>query len=112
FPLLLFPPTGARGDSLTILQAPDFVSFQKGDWPISGEMIPDLVALTMGFSVKEVLCFYTTVTEQNTASQLMNACSLVCLLSLSVKIAPEVCNFANLALTRCLSFLCFFFSCV
>uniref|UniRef100_H3DC10 Renin receptor n=2 Tax=Tetraodon nigroviridis TaxID=99883 RepID=H3DC10_TETNG len=53
FPLLLFPPTGARGDSLTILQAPDFVSFQKGDWPISGEMIPDLVALTMGFSVKE-----------------------------------------------------------
>lgn len=35
------------------------MSFQKGDWPISGEMIPDLVALTMGFSVKEVLCFLT-----------------------------------------------------
>lgn len=50
-------PTGVHGDSLTILQAPEFVSFQKGDWPISGEKIPDLVALTMGFSVKEVLCF-------------------------------------------------------
>ncbi|KAG7270254.1 hypothetical protein CRUP_031956 [Coryphaenoides rupestris] len=44
--------TGVRGDSLSILQAPDYVSFQKGDWPISGENIPDLVALTMGFSVQ------------------------------------------------------------
>ncbi|KAG7256227.1 hypothetical protein CRUP_021870 [Coryphaenoides rupestris] len=44
--------TGVRGDSLSILQAPDYVSFQKGDWPISGEKIPDLVALTMGFSVQ------------------------------------------------------------
>uniref|UniRef100_A0A8C5CGC9 Renin receptor N-terminal domain-containing protein n=1 Tax=Gadus morhua TaxID=8049 RepID=A0A8C5CGC9_GADMO len=46
---------GVNGDSLTILQSPDYVSFQKGDWPISGEKIPDLVALTMGFSVKEDL---------------------------------------------------------
>uniref|UniRef100_A0A3Q2YGQ3 Renin receptor n=1 Tax=Hippocampus comes TaxID=109280 RepID=A0A3Q2YGQ3_HIPCM len=44
-----------RGDSLTVLQAPEFVSFQKGKWPISGEKIPDLVALTMGFSVQEDL---------------------------------------------------------
>lgn len=55
--LFLFPPTGVHGDTLTVLQAPEFVSFQKGDWPVSGEKIPDLVALTMGFSVQEVLCF-------------------------------------------------------
>lgn len=48
-----FPP-GVHGDSLTVLQAPEFVSFQKGDWPVSGEKIPDLVALTMGFSIQEV----------------------------------------------------------
>ncbi len=48
--------TGVYGDSLTVLQAPEFVSFQKGDWPVSGEKIPDLVALTMGFSVQEVRC--------------------------------------------------------
>lgn len=40
-----------------MLQAPEFVSFQKGDWLVSGEKIPDLVALTMGFSVQEVLCY-------------------------------------------------------
>jgi len=51
--LLIFL-TGVHGDSLTILQSPEFVSFQKGDWPVSGEKIPDLVALTMGFSVQEV----------------------------------------------------------
>lgn len=45
---------GVHGDSLTVLQAPEFVSFQKGDWPVSGEKIPDLVALTMGFSIQEV----------------------------------------------------------
>uniref|UniRef100_A0A667ZF30 Renin receptor n=1 Tax=Myripristis murdjan TaxID=586833 RepID=A0A667ZF30_9TELE len=44
-----------HGDSVTVLQAPEFVSFQKGEWPISGEKIPDLVALTMGFSVQEDL---------------------------------------------------------
>ena len=46
--------SGVHGDSLSILQAPDYVSFQKGDWPISGEKVPDLVALTMGFSVQGV----------------------------------------------------------
>uniref|UniRef100_A0AAX7TFW6 Renin receptor n=1 Tax=Astatotilapia calliptera TaxID=8154 RepID=A0AAX7TFW6_ASTCA len=46
---------GVHGDSFTVLQAPEFVSFQKGDWPVSGEKIPDLVALTMGFSVQEDL---------------------------------------------------------
>ncbi|XP_068615008.1 renin receptor-like [Brachionichthys hirsutus] len=55
FVLYLLLTTGVHGDSLTVLQAPEFVSFQKGDWPISGEKIPDLVALTMGFSVQEDL---------------------------------------------------------
>ncbi|XP_029937121.1 renin receptor isoform X2 [Myripristis murdjan] len=55
FVLLLFVTTGVHGDSVTVLQAPEFVSFQKGEWPISGEKIPDLVALTMGFSVQEDL---------------------------------------------------------
>uniref|UniRef100_A0AAX7TAP9 Renin receptor n=1 Tax=Astatotilapia calliptera TaxID=8154 RepID=A0AAX7TAP9_ASTCA len=52
---MLFFPSGVHGDSFTVLQAPEFVSFQKGDWPVSGEKIPDLVALTMGFSVQEDL---------------------------------------------------------
>lgn len=68
-------------------------------------MIPDLVALTMGFSVKEVLCL---LTQQNTASQLMNACSIMCLLSLLTKIIKAVYNFANLDLTRFVSLLRFF----
>ena len=52
--LLLFFYIGVSGDRLTVLQAPEYVSFQKGDWMISGEKIPDLVALTMGFSIQEV----------------------------------------------------------
>ncbi|XP_031726072.1 renin receptor [Anarrhichthys ocellatus] len=55
FALCLLAATGVHGDRLTILQSPEFVSFQKGDWPVSGEKIPDLVALTMGFSVQEDL---------------------------------------------------------
>ncbi|XP_013877387.1 renin receptor [Austrofundulus limnaeus] len=55
FVLCFFVTTGVHGDSLTVLQAPEFVAFQKGDWPVSGENIPDLVALTMGFSVQEDL---------------------------------------------------------
>ncbi|KAM9709693.1 renin receptor [Menidia menidia] len=50
-----FVRPGVHADSLTVLQAPEFVSFQKGDWPISGERVPDMVALTMGFSVQEDL---------------------------------------------------------
>ncbi|XP_028993336.1 renin receptor [Betta splendens] len=55
FVFCFFLTTGVYGDTFTVLQAPDFVSFQKGDWPVSGEKIPDLVALTMGFSVQEDL---------------------------------------------------------
>uniref|UniRef100_A0A8C1A7E9 Renin receptor n=2 Tax=Cyprinus carpio TaxID=7962 RepID=A0A8C1A7E9_CYPCA len=43
------------GDSLTVLRSPQYVTFRDGQWPISGEKIPDLVALTMGFSIHEDL---------------------------------------------------------
>uniref|UniRef100_A0A8C9WJA8 Renin receptor n=1 Tax=Scleropages formosus TaxID=113540 RepID=A0A8C9WJA8_SCLFO len=46
---------GIAADQLTVLQAPQYVTFREGRWPISGEKVPDLVALTMGFSVQEDL---------------------------------------------------------
>ncbi|KAJ8397973.1 hypothetical protein AAFF_G00433200 [Aldrovandia affinis] len=46
---------GVLGDRLAIVRAPEYVNYQKGEWPISGEKIPDLVALTMGFSVRDEL---------------------------------------------------------
>ncbi|XP_060767167.1 renin receptor-like [Neoarius graeffei] len=39
------------GDQLTVLRSPQYVNFRSGQWPLAGEKIPDLVALTMGFSV-------------------------------------------------------------
>uniref|UniRef100_A0A9J8CDX8 Renin receptor n=1 Tax=Cyprinus carpio carpio TaxID=630221 RepID=A0A9J8CDX8_CYPCA len=47
--------SGVLGDSLTVLRSPQYVTFRDGQWPISGEKIPDLVALTMGFSIHEDL---------------------------------------------------------
>ncbi len=47
-------PSGVLGDSLTVLRSPSYVRFKDGQWPISGEKIPDLVALIMGFSIREV----------------------------------------------------------
>ncbi|XP_051978315.1 renin receptor-like [Xyrauchen texanus] len=52
---LLSVLSGVLGDSLTILRSPHYVTFRDGQWPISGEKIPDLVALTMGFSIREDL---------------------------------------------------------
>ncbi|KAA0712041.1 ATPase H(+)-transporting lysosomal accessory protein 2 [Triplophysa tibetana] len=46
---------GVLGDRLTVLRNPPYVTFLDGQWPISGEKIPDLVSLTMGFSVREDL---------------------------------------------------------
>ncbi|XP_034041825.1 renin receptor [Thalassophryne amazonica] len=57
FVLYSFVFAGVHGDAFTVLQAPKYVSFQKGDWPVSGEKIADLVALTMGFSVQEDLAW-------------------------------------------------------
>uniref|UniRef100_A0A673GF63 Renin receptor N-terminal domain-containing protein n=1 Tax=Sinocyclocheilus rhinocerous TaxID=307959 RepID=A0A673GF63_9TELE len=52
---LYYFPLGVLGDSLTVLRSPPYVTFQDGQWPISGEKVPDLVALTMGFSIREDL---------------------------------------------------------
>ncbi|XP_060715779.1 renin receptor isoform X2 [Tachysurus vachellii] len=46
---------GVFGDQLTVLRSPKYVNFRSGNWPLAGEKIPDLVALTMGFSVLEDL---------------------------------------------------------
>uniref|UniRef100_A0AAY4C3P0 Renin receptor n=1 Tax=Denticeps clupeoides TaxID=299321 RepID=A0AAY4C3P0_9TELE len=46
---------GVLGDRLTVLRSPSYVTFLDGQWPISGEKVPSLVALTMGFSVHEDL---------------------------------------------------------
>ncbi|XP_053085345.1 renin receptor isoform X2 [Pangasianodon hypophthalmus] len=46
---------GVFGDQLTVLRSPQYVNFRPGKWPLAGEKIPDLVALTMGFSVREDL---------------------------------------------------------
>ncbi|TSK67288.1 Renin receptor [Bagarius yarrelli] len=48
-------PKSVFGDQLAVLRSPQYVNFRSGDWPLSGEKIPDLVALTMGFSVPEDL---------------------------------------------------------
>ncbi|KAF4093404.1 hypothetical protein AMELA_G00001680 [Ameiurus melas] len=45
------------GDQLTVLRSPQYVNFRAGKWPLAGEKIPDLVALTMGFSVRESVPF-------------------------------------------------------
>ncbi|XP_053313428.1 renin receptor [Spea bombifrons] len=39
----------------TVLKSPQSQIFQKGDWPLPGERIPDVIALSMGFSVEEDL---------------------------------------------------------
>ncbi|KAL7831495.1 hypothetical protein SRHO_G00309980 [Serrasalmus rhombeus] len=47
--------SGVLGDQLTVLRSPQYVTFREGQWPLAGEKVPDLVALTMGFSVQEDL---------------------------------------------------------
>ncbi|XP_004587903.1 renin receptor [Ochotona princeps] len=46
---------GVLGNEFSILKSPASVVFRNGNWPISGERIPDVAALSMGFSVKEDL---------------------------------------------------------
>ncbi|XP_010830580.1 PREDICTED: renin receptor-like, partial [Bison bison bison] len=43
------------GNEFSILRSPGSVVFRNGNWPIPGERIPDVAALSMGFSVKEGL---------------------------------------------------------
>lgn len=61
-------PSGVLGDSLTVLRSPQYVTFRDGQWPISGEKIPDLVALTMGFSVREVSRLFNSEVARATSS--------------------------------------------
>ncbi|KAL1766758.1 renin receptor [Sigmodon hispidus] len=43
------------GNEFSILRSPGSVVFRNGNWPIPGDRIPDVAALSMGFSVKEDL---------------------------------------------------------
>ncbi|XP_076851989.1 renin receptor [Brachyhypopomus gauderio] len=55
FALFAHVLAGVVGDRLTVLRSPQYVHFREGQWPLSGEKVPDLVSLTMGFSVPEDL---------------------------------------------------------
>ncbi|KAM4701246.1 renin receptor [Discoglossus pictus] len=41
----------------SVLKSPQNQIFREGDWPIPGERIPDVISLTMGFSVEEDLAW-------------------------------------------------------
>uniref|UniRef100_A0A8C3QLU1 Renin receptor n=1 Tax=Cyanoderma ruficeps TaxID=181631 RepID=A0A8C3QLU1_9PASS len=47
--------SGVCGGEFSVLRSPQWVAFRDGSWPIPGERIPDVAALTMGFSVEEDL---------------------------------------------------------
>nr|XP_033805336.1 renin receptor [Geotrypetes seraphini] len=47
--------TGVLSDEFIVLRWPSYVTFRTGSWPLPGERIPDLTALSMGFSVEEDL---------------------------------------------------------
>ncbi|XP_042125564.1 renin receptor isoform X2 [Peromyscus maniculatus bairdii] len=53
--LLSLLVTGVLGNEFSILRSPGSVVFRNGNWPIPGDRIPDVAALSMGFSVKEDL---------------------------------------------------------
>uniref|UniRef100_A0A8D1IK49 Renin receptor n=1 Tax=Sus scrofa TaxID=9823 RepID=A0A8D1IK49_PIG len=53
--LLSLVVAGVLGNEFSILRSPGSVVFRDGNWPIPGERIPDVAALSMGFSVKEDL---------------------------------------------------------
>ncbi|EDL97631.1 ATPase, H+ transporting, lysosomal accessory protein 2, isoform CRA_a [Rattus norvegicus] len=47
--------SSALANEFSILRSPGSVVFRNGNWPIPGDRIPDVAALSMGFSVKEDL---------------------------------------------------------
>ncbi|XP_038201779.1 renin receptor-like [Arvicola amphibius] len=53
--LLSLQVMGVLGNEFSILKSPGSVVFRSGNWPIPGDRIPDVAALSMGFSVKEDL---------------------------------------------------------
>ncbi|KAL8190413.1 UNVERIFIED_CONTAM: Renin receptor [Gekko kuhli] len=48
-------PRSIFANEFNVLRSPESVIFHQGNWPIPGERIPDLAALSMGFSVEEDL---------------------------------------------------------
>ncbi|XP_069492641.1 renin receptor [Ambystoma mexicanum] len=46
---------GAFSDEFMVVKSPQSVVFREGSWPIPGDRISDVVALSMGFSVEEDL---------------------------------------------------------
>ncbi|NXA52298.1 RENR protein, partial [Nothocercus julius] len=46
---------GVWGDEFSVLRSPQSVVFRDGGWPLPGERIPDVAALSMGFSVEDDL---------------------------------------------------------
>ncbi|KAM6448067.1 renin receptor [Liasis olivaceus] len=42
-------------NEFNVLRSPESVIFREGNWPIPGERIPDVAALSMGFSIEEDL---------------------------------------------------------
>ncbi|XP_058042173.1 renin receptor isoform X2 [Ahaetulla prasina] len=42
-------------NEFSVLRTPESVIFREGNWPIPGERIPDVAALSMGFSIEEDL---------------------------------------------------------
>ncbi|XP_048349238.1 renin receptor [Sphaerodactylus townsendi] len=48
---------GVFANEFNVLRSPESVIFRQGSWPIPGERIPDLAALSMGFSIEEDLAW-------------------------------------------------------
>ncbi|XP_040838456.1 renin receptor-like isoform X1 [Ochotona curzoniae] len=53
--LLSMLVAGVVGNEFSVLRSPESVVFRNGGWPIPGERIPDVAALSMGFSVEDDL---------------------------------------------------------
>lgn len=71
--LICFLP-GVLGNEFSILRSPGSVVFRDGNWPIPGERIPDVAALSMGFSVKEVCVFKKKILGANSKSIFADFC--------------------------------------
>ncbi|XP_060626170.1 renin receptor [Anolis sagrei] len=46
---------GISANKFSVLRSPESVVFREGNWPIPGERIPDVAALSMGFSIEDDL---------------------------------------------------------
>ncbi|XP_063306180.1 renin receptor [Pelobates fuscus] len=53
--VLLSALIAAVAADFTVLKSPQYQIFQEGNWPVPGDRIPDVIALSMGFSVEEDL---------------------------------------------------------